>query len=82
MNQADLITPLHIELMIHYRCKTTRFPRADAPAVIEYTNVLKDLGLIRETTKDEEGDYRATDRGLAYLEALCRVPFPRRATQQ
>jgi hypothetical protein len=72
-------TPLHIELMIHYRCSACRFPRSDAPAVIDYTEQLKSHGLIRETTDDETGDYRATEKGEAFLELVCRTPLPQMA---
>ncbi len=72
-------TPLHIELMIHYRCCACRFPRSNAPAVIDYTEQLESLGLIRETNTGEGGDYRATEKGEAFLELVCRTPLPQMA---
>jgi hypothetical protein len=72
-------TPLHIELMIHYCCSCSHFPRADAPAVIDYTRQLIECGLVEETADDPRRNYRATPMGEAFLELVCRTPLPRLA---
>lgn len=72
-------TPLHIELMIHYCCSCSPFPRADAPAVIDYTRQLIECGLVEETADDPRRNYRATPMGEAFLELVCRTPLPRLA---
>lgn len=74
-------TPLHIELMIHYRCSAARFARPEAPAVIDYTQELIAHGLVEPVLEPRQypHDYRATEKGEAFLEMICRTPLPRLA---
>jgi hypothetical protein len=70
-----MTTPLHIELMLHYQCVAAPYPRASAPAVIEYTRALERAGLIVHDA-DAPSGYTVTDGGRAYVAALQAVPFP------
>lgn len=68
-------TPLHIELMIHYRCSPARLTNQSAPAVVDYTADLHAHGLIEDDNSRESG-WSATERGEAFIEALCRTQLP------
>lgn len=66
--------------MIHYRCSCDRFERAQAPAVIDYTMELEKLGLVEKVFgPDATRDFKATEKGEAFLEMVCRTPLPRLA---
>jgi len=69
------MTPLHIELMIHYyaHCEPTYNP--EAPAVKEYTLDLLKEGLIDESATSGSG-YVSTDKGKAFVEKICETPIP------
>lgn len=71
------MTPLHLELMLHYYACREKFPREHAPAVVSYTAELIEQGLLRETGGPlDEARYCATEKGRAYVIALCRMPMP------
>ncbi len=67
-------TPLHLELILHYRTKAGPFPQAAASAVVSYTKELLAHKLI-EPANDKSG-YASTARGDAFVEILCNTPLP------
>ena len=66
------LTPLHIEIMLHYACTSSPFPRLGAPACAEYAQQLYVEGLLM----DDGAGFKATDKGKAWIHYLCEVPFP------
>ncbi len=73
-------TPLHIELMVHYATSYAQFERHTAPTVCDYTEHLVNLGLVESASgESHERTWRATDRGVAFLEMICKTPLPRLA---
>ena len=68
-----MITPLHIEIMLHYNCCEENFPRLNAPACQEYAKQLAVEGLLEEGVGSV---YRVTSKGKAWVCYLCMVPFP------
>ncbi len=81
------MTPLEIEILMHYACKADDYRDGDhsAPAVKDALNRFTgDEALLRhEGFRPEKfGDgrlkarYAVTPRARAYLEALCKVPLP------
>lgn len=66
-------TPNNINVLLHYHTKPTPHPRSDAPAVIEVTDMLHREGCIY----DEKGCWCTTDKGQAWVMALCNTEIPR-----
>jgi hypothetical protein len=69
-----VVTPLYIEIALHYCCTVGEFPRIEAPACRDAVNALIDRGLLR--WNDEARGHEATDGLRLWLECLCAVPFP------
>ena len=69
------MTPLEIEILIHYRCCDDDFPRPSQAATEACRSFVK-LGLLDELDTEKE-TYRGNLVALAiYVDALCRVPLP------
>jgi hypothetical protein len=74
-------TPYEREILSHYYCGPTEFPRASAPAFEEVVWRFIDLGLmVRLDPPNEHGaTYGANHEALrVYMAALDAVPFPER----
>lgn len=77
------MTPLGIEILLHYCVSSAQFRDLDAPAVREAHEEFVRLGLLyppgafcRENPLGE-ADYRANRAALqVYVDALCAVPLP------
>ena len=69
------ITPLHLELLIHYYSTCTRHPRAGSPASVRFTQELQDANLIRPCEKTDSG-FKTTSTGTAHILALCALQPP------
>lgn len=69
------MSPLGIEMMLHYHCTPGDYRDGDfsAPAVRELIDWMKDENLIE--FKDG-GGYKATDRLHAYVYKLCTIGLP------
>jgi hypothetical protein len=80
------VTPLEIEILMHYRCRASDYRNGDHSAdavkdAIGYfldADLLKHLGFSPEYFPDGvlKARYSVTDRCIAYLDALQRVPLP------
>lgn len=70
-------SPNNIEVLLHYHTDPRPHPRGDAPAVHDATVMLLALGCIQAA--DEPGAYRTTEKGQAWVDALCNVEMPREA---
>lgn len=75
------MTPLMIEIMLWYNCRADEYGRCDdnlsAPAVKEALKWLDGRDMLKCSIF--EGDatkYTITDKGSAYVQALCRVGLP------
>lgn len=71
------LTPLHIELLIHYHVSAGPWPRPSV-ASKQYTRHLLDWNLIRA---DMGVGYRSTEGGAMLLDAMCALPVPRQTVQ-
>lgn len=73
------MTPLHIQLMLHYYAVAEPYAKNDlehatSRAVSDYTKELLEYGLI---VKDVgPSGFKSTDRGNAYVQMLCNLPLP------
>lgn len=67
------MTPLHIELALHYHCKAIQHERLHAFGTVrDYAEDLVTAGML-----EREGDgYRKTDGLAVFVMALCATPFP------
>jgi hypothetical protein len=75
------VSPLHIEILLHYRGRADDFRDGDfsAPAVRDAINDFKgELGLLElePAGSDFARTYRLTERGEVYVAALCALPLP------
>jgi hypothetical protein len=74
------MTPLQIRMMLHYYAISAPYAvdnpqHADSLAVREQRQRLINDELIEPDETSGSG-FRATDRGDAYVEALCAMPLP------
>jgi DNA-binding PadR family transcriptional regulator len=69
----EIGSPNNIEVLLHcHRCWEPH-PRKDAPAVIEALRMLEEAGAIEKIG----GIYETTEKGKAWVMALCNVKEPR-----
>jgi len=72
--------PLFIEIMLWYYTSPYDYREGDhsAPAVCEFIKRALDLQLIKKRIiPEEEGSqYEITERGAAWIKALCTTPLP------
>jgi hypothetical protein len=67
-------TPLKIELLLHCYTTPAVHPRFNAPAIEEvFQELLKEGAIYRE---NGQPFYRTTEKGNAWVAALCAVPPP------
>ncbi len=83
----DRVTPNALEVLLHYHGSGVPHPRHDAPAVADARNSFLQLDVIEPVhivnsqvlpgaRDDQPGLFRTTDRGNAWVEALCQVRIP------
>ena len=74
------ITPLHIEIMLHYNIGGSDYRDGDfsASAVREYINQLHEENLLEAVPEYQECTlkYFITDKGLVWIDCLCKTPMP------
>jgi len=72
------ITPLHIEIVLHYNCTTAPMEHATAPAVQEYIRQLlgEEILIWVSARPVTNGHYGLTEKGKAWLEMILATPFP------
>lgn len=73
------MTPLEIEILVHYYCSKTDFRNLNAPAVAESINNFVNLGFLQRSvfSLDNEPEYYGVLEAIEpYIEAICAVPLP------
>jgi hypothetical protein len=76
------MSPLEIEILLHYYCLPTDYRDGDfsAPAVKNAIERFRDeLNLLEPTQSMDvyhDPHYRITERGRVFVEALCNMPLP------
>lgn len=73
------MTPLQIEILLHYSYGATDFRDGDfsAPAVRSAINVFKDMeGMLEVDHTTGNRAYRLTARGQAFVNHICNLPLP------
>lgn len=68
------MTPLQIEMLLHFHCHTDPWPRLDAPACSEAFRMFQQEKLIETPTNIDRPVL--TERGRAYVAFLCMLPMP------
>lgn len=66
--------PLNVELLMHYHCTPEPHPMIFLPPWKEATNGLVEMEAIYA---DDEGIYRTTELGKAWVAAICNTPPPK-----
>jgi len=72
------VTPLHLEIVMHYNTRGCDMENLSAPAVREYIKDLLNTGMLVSVAHEAGSmrSYKTTERGEVWLEHLLRVPFP------
>lgn len=74
------MTPLQIQILLHYYCSPTDFRDGDftAPAVHEAIEDFEESGFLRlSDPSDQLGSILvSTDKNAAFINALCSIPEP------
>lgn len=71
-----MVTPLYIEIALHYVCCVDDFPRKDAPACNGAIRDMESRGLIREVLIPGSRQFEPTEGLRMWVNELCKVPFP------
>jgi len=76
------MTPLQIEMLLHYYTRPSDYPDLHHPAQQDAIAYFIDQGYLTKIQLHEETplcvlEYNPTEKLYAYCEALCRVPEPR-----
>lgn len=68
------MTPIKLEILLHYFACSEPYPRSSAPAVQDAVHflVIKDL----LATGNDDQPFYVTERGAAYIKHLLTIPFP------
>lgn len=78
------MTPVEIEVLLHYHCRCEEHPNIKAPAFQRAATRLVARSILEIEPHPEDNtapgttppSWRTAERGKALVEALCRVPFP------
>lgn len=68
------MTPLQIEMILHFHCINEPWPRLDAPACRDAIDGFIKDGVVNACF--DRSVITLTDRGRAYVHFLCAVPLP------
>lgn len=70
------MTPLQIEILMHYHCRTDDYRNGDfsASAVREAIDEFRNMGFLRDS--GERRIYEPSDGVRLYVETLCTIPLP------
>lgn len=68
------MSPLAIEIMLHYFYSDSAFPKEDTRAAISAVGDMRNAGMLEFSTPKQHDII--TDRGRAYVQFLCSVPMP------
>ena len=71
------VSPIHIDIAIHYRMKSGDFPYLGSTVAIQAIEDLFRRGLLERTTLSESGrSYQPTEGLGLWIDWLCETPFP------
>lgn len=71
---SPIMTPLQIEVLLHFNATVEPHPRADAPAVAEALRIFSKDGMLSQGIDGER--YFLTKEGQELVKRLCSVPWP------
>ena len=73
------MTPLEIDIMLHYYARADDYRQGDfdAPAVRQAIDIFRGpLNLLEPAEDKSYANYRITERGKVFVQALMNVPLP------
>jgi len=68
------MTPLQIEMILHFHCSAEPWPRLGAPACSEAIRIFQEEKLVEVPTNID--NVVLTEKGRAYVKFLCMLPLP------
>lgn len=76
------MTPLQIQILLHYHAYASDYPNLHPPAQQEAVAYFLNSGFLEKTELEENmaadtPNYRPTEKLHVYCDALCKVPEPR-----
>jgi hypothetical protein len=69
------MSPLDLEVLIHYHCNPYQHHRHDSPCVADATKTFFMDGIIDKSNKTGSG-YTTTEKGRAWLAMILKTPYP------
>ncbi len=73
---SDLVSPLTLEMLVHFHACAEPFGRLDAPACAEMAEWMIGQDLIEPHDYGHGATYRTTGRGTAWLRMMQATPLP------
>jgi hypothetical protein len=70
------MSPLEVQIMLHYRCISEDFRDLDAPAIREAIDNFIDENMLTEGSQWPNCRYSITEKGRAYVEMVCALKVP------
>ena len=71
------MSPIEIEILLHYHHSLENFPRQDAPAVKEAIAKFLKHGILLDKRREGSPTYQVNRPALdAYVKAVCSIPLP------
>lgn len=70
------MTPVQVEVLMHYYYKNDEPPNFDAPSTQDAIGHFLNIGCF-EHDPDSTTNFELTDLGNAFVKAICRVPVPK-----
>ena len=71
------MTPLQIDILMHYHCRAVDYPDLSPPAQREAIKYFLENKFLQAEMPGERTMYAPTEKLHVYCEALCNVPEPR-----
>jgi hypothetical protein len=69
-------TPLHVSILLHCHTSSARYPNYAAPAVQKAFDDLLNSGAINHYPEDDHDCFSTTEKGRAWVAAICATPPP------
>jgi hypothetical protein len=70
------LTPLEIEILLHYYYSSKDYPNLDAPLVKEIMDNFCKAGILIEWTNRTPRFYKNDDALELYVKTICAIPLP------
>ena len=78
MRSFKVLCPADLMMLLHYNGMVDDYRDADEeiPIVASSLSKFLEAGVIKENEEGPNPKYKITEKGLFYVDALCKMPFP------